>query len=902
MRLSVTLIIALLFSQPAPAQTADRQAAEIDRMVQEGMVEALDSRYAGGRTSDELRLLALAHANKAARQRDARTRDSEFAAAAKRYDRWIAGVEKDASIDKDARPVAAAAARAAYGAMILGRWCAADLSEFETTGGRRGDPAALIGRLQRARDLFEGAIREIDPVAKDLRDGGQRARELEDRLLALGLFDTVKSTRADARFNLAWTQLYLSIVDEKNRQQRVTAPAAAERLFATLAEEAPEAARARCLLGLAIALREQGHRDDADRKFDDALKAADGVALQAQIRFEHAKNEVAAQRFDEARELLKAVTSLDVDHLPPDEAPARFYANMASLWNAYSYFLQSDALRTAAQSSPAKDALLKQADTLRDTGIAAMGSLVARGGPWPDLVNLYVSPFIPASADPRTLSAAELLFSARALIGAKKERLALPRLREAATRKDTSPALLGDLLFEIGSCEYALNHRREAAEAFDRLAGLKTHAKSSQAAGLAYQLWALIAEDSKKPADYGHLADSLLLLIQSFPQHQQRVEALWYLPVALQGAGRYADAIAQFGNVPESSPHWEEAQYRRVMSQRLVFETTRDALPPEKLAEQARQLSEALAKYAAAAIGRADKSKDAAAIRTWAATAIVSSAELLAARPLEKFDAALERLKTFESEYAQPDLMARVLAVRINAYRGKNDFEDAARVVEQYLKAVPVEQAGGVLAGVARGMLDEVERLVAADRAADARTLASESIATFDQLETWAAADPARAAQLDGIRFAGARLRLIAGEVAAARKTAEALLARDERNGAYQLLVARCLSAAVPARGGAAPASAATEAAATIDAASAAWARLLRDPELRAKKPEVYWEARYEFLTLEFRAGRGREVARAIREERLWNESMGGERWQPKFDALYQAAGGDAAASAPVQP
>ncbi len=885
------IVVSIALTMTTLAQPVDRQAAELERMVSDGMVEALESRFSGAKSTDQLRLLALAHANKAAKQRDARARDAEFENASRRLDRWLSAIDTDSAVDKDARPIAAAIARTEYAGLLLSRGCEADLSEFEMTAGRRGDAKALAARLNQARALFDKAVADIDPLARRLRERDPAAQDLEDRLLALGLFDAVKRTRVDARFNLAWSQLYLGIVDEKNREQRITVLSAAERTFASLLDEIPEGpARARCLLGQAMGLREQGRHDDADRKFDEALTAAEAIALQAQIRFEHAKGEVAAGRFDEAREILKALTSLDVEKLPAEQAPARFYANMAALWDAYSYFLQADKLRAAAQSSPAREALLKQAEKLRETGVAGLGGLVARGGPWPDLVNLYVAQFIPAGADPRTLSPAELLFSARSLIAAKKERQALLRLQDAAARKDIAPALLGDVLFEMGSCEYAVNRRREAAEAFDRLAGMKTHPRSSQAAGLAYQLWAIIAEESKKPDDYGRLAASLLTLIQSFPQHEKRAEAMWWLPVALQGAGRYAEAIEQFGNVPQTSAHWEEAQYRRVMSQRLVFESSRATLAEEKLVAESAKLADALGRYAAAAIARAEKAKDAAVIRKWAATALVSAAELLVSKPLERFDEALEKLAKFETDYGQADLMARVLAVRINAYRGKSAFEEAARVVEQYLKAVPVEQAGSVLASVARGMLEEVERLESEDRRDDARKLATESLSTFEQLEAWAAADPARAGQLDGIRFAAARLRLLAGNVAAALKAAEALLAGDERNGAYLQLVARCLSAGLGDESDAA----------AIDAAKAAWSRLLRDPELRTKKPEVYWEARYEFLSLEFRAGRRGEVAKAIREERLWSENMGGERWQSKFDALYAAAGGDTAAGAPT--
>ena len=135
----------------------------------------------------------------------------------------------------------------------------------------------------------------------------------------------------------------------------------------------------------------------------------------------------------------------------------------------------------------------------------------------------------------------------------------------------------------------------------------------------------------------------------------------------------------------------------------------------------------------------------------------------------------LDLLDGFEQRYEGSGQIGRVLAVRINAYRGLRQYEAAARVVEQFLRTVPPEQAGGTLAIVARGMQEEVERLERKGDSEAARKLAIQSIPTFEQLETWVEAEPGRAKYLDAVWYGLARVRYLAGQY----ELAQELLAVD---------------------------------------------------------------------------------------------------------------------------
>jgi hypothetical protein len=165
-------------------------------------------------------------------------------------------------------------------------------------------------------------------------------------------------------------------------------------------------------------------------------------------------------------------------------------------------------------------------------------------------------------------------------------------------------------------------------------------------------------------------------------------------------------------------------------------------------------------------------------------------------------------------------------------------------------------------------------------RTADATRLARDALKTFEQLENWAKADASRAAHMEAVQCAAARMNYVAGELEAARTTAEALVQKDPRNGAYQRLLAQVLTEALPPD---APAD-------TLTAARNAWEAILRDSTLRATQPDAYWEARYQFLAILLREGRTSDVEKAIRQEEAWYPELGGPTWRTKFITLRDRA------------
>jgi tetratricopeptide (TPR) repeat protein len=901
-RVPVSLLVGVIWGALAAAallaqQDGAAEEAAIERMVREGMVEALESRFRGGRTPEELRLLALAQANKAARIGDDGRRQAEFRTAEMRYLTWIGVLEHERTAERLERRVNAAAARVAYAGMILSKWAVADLDEFEITAGRRGNARRLLDLLLKARQVCEEAAETIKPLADDLSDSDRRrAAQVEEQYLALGVYDTISRLQLDICFNLAWTNLYIGIVDPQNSERRAAGLRAAERAFQKLVDSGQSGeTAARCLLGLAMTLREQGRYDEAASYFSSALAAAGDEMLAAQIRYERARGEISGGRFEDARITLRPLVDKDPDALEPKDRPSRFYVNLAHLWDANSYLLEARRLRETAQRSPARKAIRLRADNLQEIGLRKMNRLAARGGSWPLLTQLFVVDVIDPDADVQTLSPAELLFLARQYSEQKKYRHALLRLQEAASREGLPPALAAEILFEMGVCHYRSRETREAAEVFERVAReYKNHAKAGQAVSYACQLWATVADQTQRREDYLHLADVLLNLLQSFPEHEKRAAAMWWLPVALQAAGRYEEAIEHFGNVPPDSPHWEEAQYRGVLCRRLLFDAERAALSPSQLEARAASVTGELKSYARLAYQRAERVADPEAVRRWSGAALTAAAEVQVSAGIEQYQRALDLLEDFEQRYPGSGGIGRVLAVRINANRGLHRYEQAARVVEQFLQTVSPEQAGGTLAVVARGIQEEVERLEGAGDVEAAGKLATQAIPIFEQLENWVGADPSRAKYADAVCYGLARMQYSAGQYEKAQERIARLLEKDPRDGSYQRLHALLLTARL---GEDAPG-------AQIAKARDAWGAMLRDPALRSALPERYWEARYHYLDLLLREGRAAEVENIIRQDRVWYSDRGSGGWEERLNELYERAvaqlGGEPAGSRPV--
>ncbi|MCG3128859.1 MAG: hypothetical protein CHACPFDD_03755 [Phycisphaerae bacterium] len=871
-RIWIGVAVAVFASRGAFAQEEPSAPSEVDRLIESGAVSALEARL--GKTPDDLARIAQAAQNKARRTRKAEEREPAWEDAEKRYLAVAKALGDDKKMDATLRSARLARIWLEYVGMIMSGWADSDLNTFEISEGRTGDRARLLAKLQKARQALASAGKLIDPLYDD-----RNARE--DEFLSLGIASDVRNFKPDSIFKTGYVNLYIGVV-ATDAAERETALKASEKAFQTLIDEGLAAEQIyQCQLGLGVALREQGRFDDGLRHLKLAGDEGADPAMKIQARYETGRTLIKAGRFDEARAELKPLTDKDPEKLPVEERAGVFYVHLAHLVEANSFLEESRALLRAA-SGAGRKAVETQARRARETGLGKLNRLAGQGGTWPAVVRLYVTADIKPDTDPRTLTTTELRFAAQKLSEEKKQPDALRFLVEAASRKGEGADVSADVLYDLAVCHYQLGDIRSAAQTFVRLAETHPrHAKAAQAASFAFKCWAQLAEESKSKADYAQLAVTLRLILDKFPDSKDAADASWWLPVALQAAGAHDEAAQRFAEVSKSSPRYDEAQYHRVVCARLSLEQKRAKLDSDAYTAEARGVIGLLRDFAASSATRAaseaspDKKKS---LLSWSADTLINAAELAAAGDVGLFQDALDSLARFEATYPESDQLGRVLGARIRAYRGLKDFDQASKLLEQYLATVPPERTSGVLLGLARGMQDEVEKLRESGRVDDARALAGEAVATFEQLLKTVAADSRRAADRELVSFGLARMLYLAGQSDRARQTCDELLAANPRNGNYQKLKAEILTAIAESQ----PQE--------LAAAQQAWGELLKDPGLRKRAPQLYWEARLAWLSLHLRLGQAAEVESAIRQERVWYPDLGGAPWQERLETLYRAA------------
>lgn len=903
MRLTCALLLALVSGLTAAGQQSEIPA-DIRQLVEKGEGAALETRLGTSRQPRDLHLIAQAFANEGRQARRTSEREAAFAESYEYYGKWIDALADDREMPLAKRDVQVAAARVEAASMILLAWAARDLDEYELTAGLRFERERLLTKLRQARGQYDEAWDRLSPLVDDLN-----ARE--DEFLAQGIYDTIITLRLDLLLARAWANYYLGLLEE-SEDARTTALQQAETSFRELTESAYVGRMIyQCYLGLGMTLRAQGRFEDAlgvlgniprwgdpsvsDEQFEDVE-----TTLRVQVRYELARVRMAKAAEDAAREEwrlaheacdaaraeLAPLVDLDLTRQPPAVRAAAFYVNLARILYANSYLIEARYYADEARNSRYPETPRRQARETRDRGLAEFRKLAKQGGSWPAIARIYIAANAAREHDLTQLSPLELLYAAKELAARDQHQEALERLVEAQGREGVDDELRGDLLFDLGAARYQTGDTREAAEAFAELAReYPQHEQAAEAATNAYKLWLDVARNSQSREDFDRLADVLLNLLSTYSDHPMRVEATWDLAVALQKAGRLDRAVAEFAKVPQESPHWEEAQFRSALCARLAVEQTRGTAEPEAYRSAARDAAQRLQGYARAALERAEAGENPEEARRWAAEALVSAAELLVAAPTSEYEAALELVADFGERFDQPGLTGRVLGVRIRAYRGLRDFEKAAATLDEFLAQTPPERAGAVLASLAAGMREEVERLRENQQMDAARNLAREAIGTFEQLQKWVQANEARAANAEMVRFGLAQMYFYAGEYEQAQPLIDELVAANPQNGRYLRLQALLLTEQLPQEASAG----------AITRARQAWERILAAPRLREQAPQRYWEARYHWLALTQRLGDTETVRKVLKELRIWTPELGGPPWKGRLEALWEEIGGESA-------
>lgn len=866
-----------------PDEPDDRLSAEDERLVRELterdmpelVRELLSDRPAAHRV-----YIARAYAHAAIEERDPKARERFFRTAAREYRKsvalggdpdWLRGLH---------RRVDVAHWRVELADLILRHWIAPDLDRFEITSGLDYDRPRLAAMLREAHDLYGQGQRDVDELMIGLRTE-------EERYLLLGLSERVTTLFHHRRLNSGWSALYLALVGEDDAEVRAGLLESAQTDFDAVARaEVDPSLKQNAMLGAAIALRESGRRAEADLAFDRVLSSPkSGAALLSRARFEKARLLMAEAKFAAARRELETLAETATDAEPSSgDSGAGFYVRLAPLIRAYTFLLES--------RQPRADAEVR--GRLQEEAVRGFTKLAEQGGVWPDLVKVYLDALAGGRRSLGDLTSTELRLTGNRLMSEKKYAAALAAWKALLDRPEGRELHL-EARFNLGVCAFQTKELRAAAEAFLEVArGDGGEALRGRAAEYAYRAWRQLARETQAAEDYRRLAEAAEQVARRLPDDDLAHEAVYVAGLAREEAAEYDAAVEAYRRVVPASPHYWEARRNLARSRQRQCET----LPAEASGQRrgrAAQTASAewlrLADDLAAVKPGRDKGAESANFipgvggraerDRWVLEARLAGAAVLANDDVRLYEAALEILQRLP-------LSGRVVALRIQCYRGRGEQAAARRVLEEYLAGSSGEETGPALIALAAQMESEVLRLRDAGRPDEAARLAESSLPTVRQLLQWIEEQPKYAKHAPVVRFSLARALALAGQRDEAMTLLRRLMADDPTNGHYVLAAARTMEAS---------AADAPQQAEPANQAEALWAELLKDGNLREQASGEYWEARYHWLRHQLRHGRAAEVVKGIESERAWQPDLGGPPWQQRLLRLAEDARAKAASS-----
>ena len=869
------------------AEPDDRLPREERRLVagliQRGMPELVEEMLSGRPRMHRVHI-ARAYSRAGGDATEPKARERFFKRAAKEYrgviklgrDRdWMRGIRRRLNV---------AQWRVEFADMILRRWIAADLDRFEITSGLDFNRRQLETRLREASLLYAKA-------GKTLRNLDIGVRTDEERFLLLGIVDQITAAFDRQQLNIAWAWLYSAMVSEPDAADR---PQLLNFALNAFDDAAPSGAgperKYNALLGAGIALREMGRLDEADSAFDRILSSTASRSLTARAGYEKARSLIRAERFDAARSELERLALQPTGRLDETEAGALFYIRLAPLIHAYTHLRESQVTRRSA---------VRRKEMQRKAQ-AELFELLEQGGPWSQLVQVYLDVIVGAKRNLSELSDDELVITANRLMSQEKHDQAARAWRALLDRQQ-SGANRHQARLNLGVCYFQMQKLRAAAEAF--LATARSGpppAIAGKAVNYAYRCWRQLAAKAESRDDYLKLAEAAELFAEMSADQDEATEAGWIAAVAWEEAGEYRQAERAYRRVtrPDAN-HWparrnisrcrqrfyeglphnsttirRQSSARRAVTAWLELADGLAALPVPDTAESTKRRT---ARSSPHSSGKDSPVSDGAVRQHWIRDARITAASLLAGEDLRDYKRCLSLLVEMPAS-------ARVFGLRIRCLQGLGDIKEANRVLEVYLAQDTGAELGGVLVGLAAEMESEIKRLQRAGRQNEAGRMANETLPTVRHLLDWIRSQPEHRKHVPIVELSLVRTLMQAGKEQEAERQLDELMANHPENGSYVRIAAQlqetiARTASGPQRG------------AAMDKAESLWARLLKDASLRARSPGEYWEARYRWLKHQLRHdGRATEVLRGIESEKAWHPDLGGPPWQARLLALADQA------------
>ncbi len=816
------------------ASLTERQMPELVESLLADRSEALDPHIAGayGRVGLTLRDPALRSAFC--------TKSLEW------FRRCLPALSNSGRLSDELQRFEAAGWLTEYADLVVRYECAADLDNYELTSGLDFNRGRLLEQLREAAKRYEQADDLLKPLVMGLRTQ-------EEKYLLLGLAERIERLAEARGLSAAWAAVYLGAVSEPSAPGRGAQLSNALAGFDQVARDSRDKERKyNALIGAGVALRESGRADEAASSLNRVILSTAETTAVARARYEKVRTLLASGQFHAARDEIKALSALSRFS---DAADASFYIRLAPLLEAHSYALQSSA---RVENSP-------EMVKLRETAMEKFAIVAKQGGPWPGIVETYMANLSGPTKPSAQMSVEELRTTALRWMAKSKYAEAVPVLSELASRKQST----ADDSLNLGVCLFQVQNIAEAAARFEKAESAGSGDVSDRAAEYAYRCRKKLVQDLKTPESLQAMAKAASRLASLHESSPLASEAAYAAGVAYQEAREYDDAVKAYSaiSIDHAKYWWARRGIAECLTEPLDSLTCdlRRENPYRKAAIEWALLVEGLSIGKPASVDRVPS--------TWIAEARLQAGALYA------HDRAAEYQKALDVLQELPDnLEARV--IRLRCHRMVGDMAAASSELNGLLK----EQDRAKSAPAIMGMIADIQRQAAkfntSSRPAEVEKFAAQALPILEKVGAWLGKERQ---EFNAIRSVRVNVLRAARRVNEALEDAEKLVASEPDNGNRLQMAASLLEQIAQAAGS-------SERPALLDRAEAYWARLLEDSTLRDIAPQVYWEARYQWLSHQVRHGKATDVIKAIEAERAWFPELGGPPWQGKLIELLETA------------
>jgi tetratricopeptide (TPR) repeat protein len=599
-------------------------------------------------------------------------------------------------------------------------------------------------------DIYRTHGRRLEQMAKSVMDEDGDLEALYDS----GTFQDSQAVAASALYYLNWLDYYGARLFEGARRKELLE--AAERGFSEFAVgEHPAELRTESLLGRGLCHLELGKYDWATRDFKaviDDPKASPERAAKARLAlldaYARAGRTQDALRYSE--ELLRG------GRVPSADQSLVRFQRLELLFAAI-----------AKSSGAAADRYRREAGTL-------MAELRRAGKGWAERVDELM---LARADDPsRWVGQVQGTTSkwtlARLLLQKEDYKQARPLLEDVlADAAGEGKPYRAEAHYWLGVASFKEGDLARAAEHFDAALAESAESFAAEASYLRFKALEALVEKDAKETLHDRYVQSLRQFLERHANHPHAGEARYRLGEALQGEGKFGEAIEQYAKVQGDAAFRLRAAFATVQ---CLFEQWKAERNPAARDALLARTGAALETFWQQAGSFKPAGDEAVLVQNLTARATLLDAVRLSLQPEHEAEVAA-RLADFAERFpADPLLIAQASRLRLRALRTTGQFEEAEAEVERNGAALAAEGRADAVDRLAAGFVKAGARRAAAGDAAGARAPRRTALGLYRVLdEIDGGPDPAR-------QLVMARLEETTGDLAAAEKLYAAVLIADQ--------------------------------------------------------------------------------------------------------------------------